>query len=86
MIKVHHKYGLLILFLFLFVKGFTQIEEPSLGIKATYHYGAILPHRKVVNEIVEGHTQVYELSFYKLTVGNKTWQQLYNYPKLGISA
>ena len=84
MIKVHQKFRLLILLLFLFLKGFTQ-KEPSVSLKGTYHTGAILPHRKEVNEIVEGKTQVYELSFYKLTTGKKQWQQLYNYPKLGIS-
>jgi hypothetical protein len=39
-----------------------------------------------VNEIVEGKTQAYEFSFYKSTVGKKQWQQLYNYPKVGVSA
>ena len=86
MIKVHRKYQVLILFLLLFIKGFTQDVEPSFGLKATYHIGAILPHRKEVNEIVEGHTQAYEFSFYRSTIGKKSWQQLYNYPKLGASA
>ncbi|PCJ25970.1 MAG: hypothetical protein COA97_06585 [Flavobacteriales bacterium] len=67
------------------MKGFTQGVELSVGLKATFHSGAILPHRKEVNEIVEGKTQAYEFSFYKSTVGEKAWQQLYNYPKLGVS-
>jgi hypothetical protein len=67
------------------VKGFTQ-EEHSVSLKGTFHTGAILPHRKEVNEIVEGKTQAYEFSFYKSTVGKKQWQQLYNYPKVGVSA
>ena len=33
------------------------------GIKGTFHHGAILPHRSQVNEIIEGHTQAYEISF-----------------------
>lgn len=86
MIKVHHKYRLLILFLFLFVKGFSQEEQFSFGVKGTFHHGAILPHRPIVNEVIEGHTQAYELSFYKSTIGKKAWQELYNYPKLGVSA
>ena len=85
MIKIHHIYLLLFFCFILFVKGFAQ-EEPSIGIKGTFHAGAILPHRKVVNEIVEGKTQAYELSFYKTTTGKKDWQQLYNYPKVGVSA
>lgn len=85
MIKVHPNFRLLIPLLFLFVKGFTQ-EVHSVSLKGTFHTGAILPHRKEVNEIVEGKTQGYEFSFYKSTVGKKQWQQLYNYPKLGLSA
>jgi len=45
-----------------------------------------LPHRPEINEIIEGHTQAYELSFYHSTMGKKKWQQLYHYPKVGISA
>jgi hypothetical protein len=84
-IKVLHKYRILIFFLFLFAKGFSQESVSSYSIKGTYHLGAILPHRSVVNEIIEGHTRAYELSFYKSTNGKKTWQQLYNYPKIGLS-
>jgi len=68
------------------VKGFSQEEKQSIGLKGTYHYGAILPHRPEVNEVVEGHTQAYEVSFYKPTLGRKEWQQTYNYPSLGVSA
>ncbi len=76
------------------MKGFTQNiedeESPSssyspFGIKATFHHGAILPHRSEVNEVIEGHTQAYELSFNKSTSGKRKWQQLYSYPKGGVS-
>ncbi|MGB0887315.1 MAG: acyloxyacyl hydrolase [Vicingaceae bacterium] len=99
MIKVHHKYFLGVLISFLFVKGFSQSEMQgveftpqknntlfSVGVKATFHHGAILPHRKEVSEVIEGHTQAYEISFNKNTAGKKTWQQLYGCPKVGISA
>ncbi len=86
MIKVHHNCLLLILCLLLFVKGFSQDEIFSIGAKGTFHHGSILPHRPQVNEIIEGHSQAYELSFYKSTIGEKSWQQLYNYPKMGVSA
>lgn len=69
----------------LFIKGFTQELSQKFGVKETHHFGAILPHRQIVNEVVEGHTYATELSFYKQTNGNKLWQQVYNYPKLGIS-
>ena len=93
MIKVLYKYCLLILCFFLFLNGFSQaeknnqeLEEQSpFGISATFHRGAILPHRKQVSEIVGKATQSFELSFYKNTFGKKEWQQAHNYPRLGIS-
>tara|TARA_B100000809_G_scaffold265865_1_gene326139 strand:+ start:10388 stop:11449 length:1062 start_codon:yes stop_codon:yes gene_type:complete len=73
------------------MKGFAQVEEQldkegtSFGISAIYHHGAILPHRKIVSEIVGKSTKSFELSVYKNTFGKKTWQQLHNYPRLGVS-
>lgn len=58
----------------------------SLGVKGTFHHGAILPHRNEVSEIIEGQTQAYEISFNKSTFGKKKWEGLYAYPKVGVSA
>jgi len=90
-IKVQYKYCLLFLSVFLFMKGFAQVskqfekEYSSVGISATYHQGAILPHRKIVNEIVGKSTRSIELSIYKNTFGKKDWQFLHGYPRLGVS-
>ena len=86
MIKVHHKYCLLIFFVFLFFNGFSQETVSPFSIKGAIHFGSIVPHRPIVNEVIEGHSYGYELSFYKSTVGEKDWQQLYNNPKMGVSA
>ena len=73
------------------MKGFAQVEEQldtekaSFGISAIFHQGAILPHRKIVSEIVRKATKSFELSVYKNTFGKKDWQQLHNYPRLGVS-
>jgi len=102
-IKVQHIYCLMVLFLFLFVKGFSQNdtvlseEKPiysqgppksyySNSLQVTFHQGAILPHRAQVMEVIEKSTQAIEISYNKTTFGKKTWQQLYSYPKVGISA
>ena len=85
MIKLHLKYCLLTFFLLFFITQYAQKESQPFGVKKTFHYGFIAPHRSVVNEIIEGHTKAYELSFFKQTSSNKQWQQLYNYPKLGFS-
>lgn len=55
------------------------------GVKATYHYGFIAPHKEVVHEIIEGQTQVVEFSIFRNTNGNKQWSQAYNYPEIGFS-
>ncbi len=86
MIKVHHIYGLLFCLTLNFINGFAQDSIRSLGLKQTNHFGAILPHRQIVNEVIEGHTFASEVSFYKATSGKNNWQQQYNYPRLGVSA
>ncbi|MCB0402011.1 MAG: acyloxyacyl hydrolase [Flavobacteriales bacterium] len=86
MIKIRFKYGILPGLLLLVINVFSQDGEHDFGIKETAHFGALLPHRQQVNEIVEGHTVAYELSFYKSTSGKKDWQRAYAYPKVGISA
>ena len=64
----------------------SQDSIPSFGVKATYHYGFIAPHKPLVNEIIKGHTQITELSFYRNTTGKRQWEQYFNHPKTGISA
>jgi len=73
------------------MKGFAQVskqfekEYSSVVISATYHQGAILPHRKIVSELVGKSTRSVELSVYKNTFGKKDWQISHGYPRLGVS-
>ncbi|MBW6484475.1 MAG: hypothetical protein K0B10_15650, partial [Vicingaceae bacterium] len=86
MFKVIFKYPLFLgVFLHYFV-SFSQQTVPQFGVEQTIHVGSILPHRPLVNAVIEGHSFIYEFSFYKNTLGKKQWQQTYNYPKIGISA
>ena len=85
MIKIHHKYWLLIFFVFLFFKASAQDSISPFNVKGTIHFGSIIPHRPIVNEVIEGHSYGYELSFYKSTIGEKDWEQFYNNPKIGVS-
>jgi len=64
---------------------YAQEKEYSLGVKGLYHYGFIMPHKTFVSKLVTGHTHITEVSFYKMTNGNKSWQQVYKHPKIGIS-
>lgn len=77
------------LFLFLIVGwqvSFSQQTAYKFGLEETVHFGSILPHRPLVNEIIEGHSFIYEISFFKNTFGEEAWQQSYQYPRIGISA
>jgi hypothetical protein len=76
------------------MKGFAQDQSykgqleggfSSFGITGAFHQGAILPHRKMVSEIVGKATKSIEISFHKNTFGKKAWQQTHNYPRLGVS-
>jgi len=80
------KYRLFFSLIFIFLHTFSQNSNYSYGVKTTIHYGSILPHRPIVNEIIKGHSLITELSFFRLTNGKKQWQQLYHYPKIGVSA
>lgn len=62
-----------------------QEKQNNFGVGATYHYGFISPHNVLVNEIIQGHTQMVQLDFYRQTNGEKLWEQYYNYPKIGVS-
>jgi hypothetical protein len=84
-LKLNHKYQLFFCFVLFFINLSAQKEYKPFGVKGTFHNGFIAPHRSVVNEIIEGQTKVFELSVYKYTSGEKQWQRLYNYPKIGIS-
>lgn len=86
MFKPFFKYQLFLGIFFCSYTSFSQQTVPQFGVEQTMHFGSILPHRPLVNAVVEGHSFIYEFSFYKNTLGKKQWQQFYNYPKIGVSA
>lgn len=86
MIKLQVKYGLLFGLMIFFKSFVAQESKDNFGASATHHFGFISPHNVLVNEIIKGHAQITELSFYQQTDGEKQWQRYFNYPKLGISA
>lgn len=48
-------------------------------------YGFLLIHHKKMEHLAQEHTLGYELSIGKCTWGIKKWEQLYNYPEIGVS-
>lgn len=78
------KYRLFFSLIFLFFDSFSQ-EKYTYGLEHTTHFGSILPHRPLVNEVIEGHSLISEISFFKNTKGTKQWQQIFGYPRIGFS-
>ncbi|MDQ3191628.1 MAG: acyloxyacyl hydrolase, partial [Bacteroidota bacterium] len=49
------------------------------------HYGFIMVHRDNMSHLVKGHPMMVELSISKPTFGKSQWEQVYNFPELGVS-
>ena len=49
-----------------------------------YHYGFIMPHLSAIEYLVDGHPNAFEVKVGKEVAGNLLWEQLYNYPKVGL--
>ena len=86
MIKLLVKYGLLLGLSIFFKSMIAQEKQGVFGAGVTQHFGFISPHNVLVNEVIKGHSQITELSFYQQTTGEKQWERFFNYPKMGISA
>lgn len=86
MVKSIFKYRLFLFFILFFKIGLAQDSIPKFGFSTTFHHGFITPHKPLVNEIIKGHTQILELSFFKNTSGNRQWEQYFNHPQVGVSA
>ncbi len=59
--------------------------RPGISIETKIHYGFIARHHPEMAVMSDIHFPVFELSISKQTLGNKTWEQVYDYPETGIS-
>jgi len=57
----------------------------NLYVNSNYHYGFVLPEYSSFTYTVNKPVQSLSLSVSKQTIGKNSWQELYNYPELGIS-
>ena len=67
---------------------FSQEEarnKTSSFVDLSYLYGNIARHNTDIYHLITGHPEGFLLSWNKKTVGNKEWEQLYNYPDYGVS-
>ena len=60
-------------------------KSDNYQLSFRYHYGFIMPHAPSMQQFANAHFPVYELTFTKLTHGEKNWQRAYHNPDLGMS-
>ena len=61
-----------------------QVFYNNLIIGTKVHYGFVMSHHKSMGHLTTSHFPAFEIDFNKQTYGKKLWQQLYNYPVIGI--
>ncbi|MBM3403639.1 MAG: acyloxyacyl hydrolase [Bacteroidetes bacterium] len=60
-----------------------RLINPNLVVEAKLHYGFIFNHHIELAEF-DGHFPAFEISLARATYGKQKWEQLYNYPIIGI--
>lgn len=88
-IRMHR---LIVIFVFILISigeygTIAQNSRDSSGtpfIELNYHYGFIMPHLSAIEYVVTGHPSAFEIKLGKEVSGAHLWEQLYNYPKIGI--
>lgn len=84
------KYFILILFLIYSlpvksgVRFLPDSTKSDFAVSANYHYGFIIAHRDLIVPFQKDHVNGFEFSISKPTNGKKVWQQVYNYPSIGL--
>jgi hypothetical protein len=74
--------------MFILCAGLVSAQENSTDsyfLDSGYFYGSILRHNKDISHLIRNHPRGLILGISKKTWGEKSWQQRYNYPDLGIS-
>jgi hypothetical protein len=85
-IKTKHLLFIILLSSVSCFKSFSQDNNVlnRIFIDGFYHYGFDVPHHDFMTYFVNEHVQGYQFNIGLHTIGNKKWQQQYNYPDVGI--
>ena len=73
-----------IIFLFIFFSRNNSFSQGEIQVGSNFHYGFIIAHRESMGHLVKAHTVGYDINISLQTTGNKLWQQIYNYPVIGL--
>ena len=57
---------------------------PGYRASARLHYGTILSHRESMTHLIKGRVTGLDFTYGKQTSGIKPWQQVFNYPAMGL--
>jgi hypothetical protein len=80
------KTALILYFFIVFFAANGQNKFPDQWVLgANYQYGVVLPEYSNILQLVNDEVKSGAITISKQTIGTTTWQQLYNYPELGIS-
>jgi len=61
-----------------------KTEQKNIFLESKYQYGFIWQHRPSLMEVIDDNIHIFDISLAKQTSGEKSWQQLYNYPVYGF--
>lgn len=72
-----------ITFFLIFYAGSNVLAQIQFGSRV--QYGFLMPHRQVMQYLVQAHSPSLEIFYEKINSGNKYWHRLYNYPATGVT-
>lgn len=68
-----------------FMLSAQEKQEGRYSIDASYFYGNIIPHNKVIKHLITAHQQGLIVSFNRRTFGDREWESAFGYPDYGAS-
>ena len=74
-----------ILFLVVYLNGFSQEKSKPFSVDVNYFKGNIALHNNDILHLITGHPEGIIISWNRKTFGEESWQQRYNYPDYGLS-
>lgn len=76
------KHIVLAIFVFISLNTYSQTVRPFIIIPK-FHYGYILPQRESIEYLIKDRVPAVDIMVGIPLLGNKKWQQIYNYPTVG---
>lgn len=73
-----------IMFLFTLIVRAQNVPGSDFILSAQGHFGYIISHRNNMGNLIKGHIYGGELNYIFRTDGCRPWQQVHNYPEIGV--